>query len=51
MFKEILQDIEGFGFWAIISMLVFLLFFIIIMFKVIKSDKNQNNYMSELPLE
>jgi len=51
MFKNILQSVTGFEIWAIISMLIFLALFILIIYWVIKSDKNFIGYMSNLPLE
>ena len=51
MFKDILKSVNGYDNWSIISMLIFLLFFVGLIIYVWKLDKNFSNYMSSLPLE
>jgi cbb3-type cytochrome oxidase subunit 3 len=51
MFKEVLQSIEGIEFYTIISMIIFILFFIGMTFWLFKVDKKYIKQMSELPLE
>ena len=51
MFKNYLQAIDGVEVYAIISMLIFVLFFIAIIIWLIKVDKLYIKKMEELPLE
>lgn len=51
MFKEVLQSIEGIEFFTIVSMLIFILFFIGMTIWLFKVDKKYIKTMSELPLE
>ena len=51
MFKEVLQSIEGVEFYTIISMIIFILFFIGMTIWLFKVDKKYIKQMSELPLE
>ncbi|MFN3872149.1 MAG: cbb3-type cytochrome c oxidase subunit 3 [Ignavibacterium sp.] len=50
MYKEILQSIEGVEIYPIISLIVFILFFIVVTIRLIKMDKNYINKMKQLPL-
>ena len=50
MFKEVLQSIEGVGFYTIVSMIIFILFFIGMAIWLFKVDKKYIKQMSELPL-
>ncbi len=50
MYKEILQSIEGVEIYPIISLIVFILFFIAVTIRLIKMDKNYINKMKQLPL-
>jgi cytochrome c oxidase cbb3-type subunit IV len=51
MFKEYLQSIEGVEVYAIISMIIFLSFFIVILIWLFRADKKYIKKMKELPLE
>ena len=51
MFKEVLQSIEGVEFYTIVSMVIFIFFFIGITIWLFKVDKKYIKDMSELPLE
>ncbi len=51
MFKEVLQSIEGIEFYTIVSMLIFILFFVGMTIWLLKVDKKYIQTMSELPLE
>lgn len=51
MFKEVLQSIEGIEFYTIVSMIIFILFFIGMAIWLFKVDKKYIQTMSELPLE
>ena len=50
MFKDVLQSIEGGEIYTIISMLIFILFFIGMIIWLFKVDKKYIKDMSELPL-
>ena len=50
MFKEVLQSIEGVEFYTIVSMLIFILFFIGMTICLFKVDRKYIKTMSELPL-
>ena len=51
MFKEVLQSIQGIEFYTIVSMIIFILFFIGMIIWLFKVDKKYIKDMSELPLE
>ena len=51
MFKEVLQSIEGIEFYTIVSMIIFILFFVGMIIWLFKVDKKYIKDMSELPLE
>ena len=51
MFKEVLQSIQGIEFYTIVSMIIFILFFIGMIIWLFKVDKKYIQDMSELPLE
>jgi cytochrome c oxidase cbb3-type subunit 4 len=51
MFKEVLQSIEGIEIYTIVSMIIFILFFIGMTIWLFKVDKKYIKDMSELPLE
>ena len=51
MFKEVLQSIEGIEFFTIVSMIIFILFFIGMTIWLFKVDKKYIKQMSELPLK
>jgi len=51
MFKEVLQSIEGVEFYTIVSMIIFILFFIGMTIWLLKVDKKYIKDMSELPLK
>jgi cbb3-type cytochrome oxidase subunit 3 len=51
MFKEVLQSIEGIEIYTIISMIIFILFFIGMTIWLFKVDKRYIKTMSELPLK
>lgn len=50
MYKEILQSIEGIEIYPIISLIVFVVFFIVVTIWLIRMDKNYINEMKQLPL-
>lgn len=51
MFKEVLQSIEGIGIYPIISMIVFILFFVAVIIWYFKADKKYLKKMKNLPLD
>jgi Ca2+/Na+ antiporter len=51
MYKDILQSIEGISVYPIISLIVFVLFFVVILIWMIKVDKKYINKMENLPFE
>ena len=51
MYKDILQSISGIELYAIVAMVIFVLFFVGMMIWVIKVDKKYIKRMSELPIE
>jgi cytochrome c oxidase cbb3-type subunit IV len=51
MFKEVLQSIEGVEFYTIVSMVIFIFFFVGMTIWLFKVDKKYIKTMSELPLE
>ena len=51
MIRNYLQSIEGVEIYPLISLVVFLLFFVIMIIWMLKADKNYIKEMEELPLE
>jgi len=51
MYKELLQSIDGVSLYPVISLIVFVLFFVIILIWMLKVDKNYIKKMENLPLE
>ncbi|MDP5139845.1 MAG: CcoQ/FixQ family Cbb3-type cytochrome c oxidase assembly chaperone [Spirosomaceae bacterium] len=50
MFKNYLSSIEGISIYPIISLSVFVVFFVLLGYLVFKADKKYIKYMEELPL-
>ena len=51
MYKDILQSISGIELYAIVAMVIFILFFVGMAIWVIKVDKKYIKRMRELPIE
>ena len=51
MIRELLQSVEGISVYPIISLIVFVLFFVIILVWMLKVDKNYIKKMENLPFE
>jgi len=51
MYKQILQSIQNVEVWPIISLVIFFVFFIGILIKVILIDKNHIKKMEDMPLD
>ena len=51
MIKEFLQSVDGISVYPIVSLIVFVLFFVIILIWMLKVDKNYIKKMEKLPFE
>ncbi len=51
MYRDVLQSIKGVDVYAIISLIIFVLFFLVVVIKLLRMNKDQIKYMAELPLE
>jgi cbb3-type cytochrome oxidase subunit 3 len=51
MFKQFINTLQGDEVFMLISLMIFLLFFIGATLALIKMKKNHINYMSNIPLE
>jgi cytochrome c oxidase cbb3-type subunit 4 len=51
MFSQYLQQIEGIASYPLISLFIFIPFFIIVLFIVLRMRKEHTDYMSNLPLD
>lgn len=51
MYRDVLQSIKGVDVYAIISLIIFILFFLVVVIKLLRMNKDQIKYMAELPLE
>jgi hypothetical protein len=51
MFRSVLESIDGVNIYPVISLVIFFIFFVVILFRTFKIDKNFIKRMSELPLE
>lgn len=51
MFSNVLQNIDGVEIFPIISLLIFVIFFLSVIFWTVRLDKKYINKLSKLPLE
>ena len=51
MYRQILQSIENVDLWPVISLVIFFLFFVGILIKVMTTDKKYIKKMEDLPLD
>lgn len=51
MYKETLRSIDGVSLFPVIAILIFVIFFLIVLYFVIRMDKNKVQEFSSLPLE
>ena len=51
MFSNVLQNIDGVEIYPIISLLIFIVFFLSVIIWTVKLDKKYVNKLSKLPLE
>ncbi|WP_342646890.1 hypothetical protein [Mucilaginibacter sp. CSA2-8R] len=50
MFKQFTENISGNQVYLITSLAIFLLFFIVVTVMLLRSRKDHNDYMSDMPL-
>ncbi|MBX2963862.1 MAG: cbb3-type cytochrome c oxidase subunit 3 [Cyclobacteriaceae bacterium] len=50
MYKNVLQSIDNVAIWPVISLSIFFIFFIVMLWWVFKTDKNFINKMKNMPL-
>lgn len=50
MFKQFTENISGNQVYLITSLAIFLMFFIVVTIMLIRSRKEHNDYMSDMPL-
>ncbi|MCU0357540.1 MAG: cbb3-type cytochrome c oxidase subunit 3 [Cyclobacteriaceae bacterium] len=50
MYKNVLQSIDNVAIWPVISLTIFFLFFIVMLWWVFKADKNFIREMKNMPL-
>ncbi|MEM8890917.1 MAG: cbb3-type cytochrome c oxidase subunit 3 [Bacteroidota bacterium] len=51
MYKETLRSIDGVSLFPVIAILIFVIFFLIVLYFVIRMDKKKVQEFSALPLE
>ena len=51
MYRNILQSIEDIEKWPVIGLVIFFVFFIVVLIRVLRSDKKYNDKMKNLPLD
>ncbi len=51
MFKQFTENISGNQVYLITSLAIFLLFFIVVTVMLLRSRKDHNDYMSDMPLK
>lgn len=51
MYKEVLRSMEGAGFYQVISLCIFVLFFVTMFLWVVCKRKNEVEHLAALPLE
>lgn len=51
MIRDVLQSIEGISLYPVISLIIFVLFFLVLIIWMVKVDKNYINKMKNLPLD
>lgn len=50
MYKEILRSIENVAIWPEISLVIFFVFFILLLWRVFSTSRKHISYMKNLPL-
>lgn len=51
MYKDVLQHIENVSIWPVISLIIFFLFFLILLWYVFTEKRSFIRYMKQLPLD
>lgn len=51
MYKNVLQNIENVSIWPIISLIIFFVFFLILLWYVFTEKRSFIRYMKQLPLD
>lgn len=51
MYKNVLESIQGVEVYPIISLAIFILFFVVMIYRIIKMDKQLIKKMESLPLD
>ncbi len=51
MYKTVLQNIENVSIWPIISLIIFFVFFLILLWYVFTEKRSFIRYMKQLPLD
>lgn len=51
MYRNILKSMEGISIWPVFGLIIFFIFFIVILIRVFKIDKNFIERMKNLPLD
>ena len=51
MYREVLQSIKGVDVFAVIALIIFILFFVLVAVRLIRMDKDHLKKMAQLPLE
>jgi cbb3-type cytochrome oxidase subunit 3 len=50
MFKQFTENVSGNQIYLLVSLAIFLMFFIVVSIMLIRSRKDHNDYMSDMPL-
>jgi len=51
MYREVLQSIKGVDVFAVIALIIFILFFVLVAVQLLRMDKDHLKKMAQLPLE
>jgi hypothetical protein len=51
MYREVLQSIKGVDVFAVIALIIFILFFVLVAVRLLRMDKDHLKKMAQLPLE
>jgi hypothetical protein len=51
MYREVLQSIKGADVFAVIALIIFILFFVLVAVRLLRMDKDHLKKMAQLPLE
>jgi len=51
MIRNVLESIEGIGVFPTISLIIFMLAFVVMIIRVMRMDRKQVDHMSRIPLD